>query len=161
MMNLDKLVTRGQLPWSPVPAARDLNIWIEYDHPLAGTFATDNQAVLFAVVGDSSARRSVWAYAILTPAEAGQYADLAFDSVTELRQFVEDRISERQAVFALADDLVIQIWAPADSAGPLYEKAIAFLDSILDRPENHPDPGTRFRAKLAQVDVVRDELVGA
>lgn len=160
-MNLDKLVTRGRIPWSPVPAARDLDVWVEYDHPLAGTFVADGQTVLFAVVGDSSAKRSVWAYAILTGPEAEQYAGLAFDSVTELRQFVEDRFSERQAVFALADDLVIQIWAPADSAGPLYEKAIAFLDSILDQPDHRPDPGTRFRAKLAQVDVVRDELVDA
>ncbi|HUK72822.1 MAG TPA: hypothetical protein VLW50_29375 [Streptosporangiaceae bacterium] len=52
-------------------------------------------------------------------------------------------------------------WSPADHAGSLYEKAIEFLTNVLDRPDSHQDPGTRFRAKLAQVDVARDELVDA
>jgi hypothetical protein len=37
-MNLDALVTKGRLPWSPSPDARDLDVWYEYEYPYVGTF---------------------------------------------------------------------------------------------------------------------------
>ncbi len=44
-MNHDALVQRGRLPWSPNTQARDLDVWYEYEHPLAGTFASHEATV--------------------------------------------------------------------------------------------------------------------
>jgi hypothetical protein len=160
-MNLDAVVTQGQLPWSPNPDVDNLDVWYEYEHPRVGTFRTKECTVLFTAVGGFETRVSVWAYACLQPEEARNLAELTFDSLSDMRNFVEKEFVGRHLVLALADDLVIRRWAVADDTGPLYDVATAFLDGIMAETRSRQDSGTKFRAKLAQVDVATHELIEA
>jgi hypothetical protein len=160
-MNLDALVTKGRLPWLPSPDARDLHVWYEYEYPHVGTFMADRATVLFTVVGGIETQMSVWAYACLEPDEAGDLVGKTFATQPELRQFVQETLAGRQLVLALADDLVISNWAVSEDKGELYEVATAFLEQILAQTPSRLNPGTKFRAKLAQVDVTTHELIEA
>jgi hypothetical protein len=160
-MNLDALVTKGRLPWSPSPEARDLDVWYEYEYPYAGTFVVRDVTVLFNVLGGVETETTVWAYTCLESDEVDELADMSFGSVTELREFVQERLNGRQLVFALADDLLISSWAVSEEKGELYEVATTFLDQVLQHARSKLNSGTRFRAKLAQVDVAAHDLVEA
>jgi hypothetical protein len=160
-MNLDALVTKGRLPWSPSPDVRDLNVWYEYEYPYVGTFVVRDVTVLFNVLGGVETETTVWAYTCLEPDEAEELADVSFASVAELREFVQEKLDGRQLVFALADDLLISGWAVSEEKGDLYEVATTFLDQVLQQARGKLNAGTRFRAKLAQVDVAAHDLVEA
>jgi hypothetical protein len=160
-MNLDALIRRGRLPWSPNPAASGLDVWEEYEHPRTGTFTSDGCTIFFTAVAALENRVSVWAYACLTSDEARELAKTEFDSVASLHEFAEGLLNGRKIVFALADDLLIRRWSPADGKGPVDELAIDFLNDILESVKDSRDPGTMLRAKLAQVDVATTELVDA
>jgi hypothetical protein len=160
-MNLDTVVTKGRLPWSPSPDARDLHVWYEYEYPYVGTFVVRDVTVLFNVLEGVETETTVWAYTCLEPDEADALADVSFASLTELRDFVHEKLTGRQLVFALADDLLISSWAVSEEKGELYEIATTFLDQVLQQARGNLNAGTRFRAKLAQVDVATHDLVEA
>jgi hypothetical protein len=158
-MDLDAVVTQGRLPWSPSADAVDLDVWYEYEYPRIGSFRTKECTVLFAAVGGFETRASVWAYACLKPEEASTFAALIFDTLPDLRQFIEKEFTDRPLVFALADDLVIKNWAVTEAPGPLYEVATAFLEGVMAQTRYRQDSATKFRATLAQVDVATHELI--
>lgn len=160
-MNFDALVSQGRLPWSPNPEAYDLDVWDEYEVPRTGTFMLKDSAVLFTVLGDLQGQLSVWAYAVLSPAEAKDLAGKTFTSVIEMRRFADDLLEGHRLVLALADDLLINSWTVVDEAGGLYEAATAFLDHVLSQGRGKMDASATFRAKLAQVDAAADELIEA
>lgn len=160
-MNLDAVVTNGRLPWRPSPDAHDLDVWYEYEHPHIGLFAMNEGTVLFSAVGGLETDISVWAYACLEPDEARGLDEIEFDSMTDLRAFVDEIFDSHRLVLALADDLLITSWAVADEIGPLYEVATQFLDRVLAQLRSRQDPGVRFQATLAQVDAATHELVEA
>lgn len=152
------LIVTGRLPWSPSPDAGDLDVWYEYEYPYVGTFVVRDVTVLFNVLGGVETETTVWAYTCLEPDE---FADVSFASVSELRAFVQEKLDGRQLVFALADDLLISSWAVSEEKGELYEVATTFLDQVLQQARNKLNAGTRFRAKLAEVDVAAHDLVEA
>lgn len=160
-MNFDALVTQGRLPWSPNPDAIGLDIWDEYEVPRTGTFTLNGSTVLFTVLGDLQGQLSVWAYAVLSGAEAREVSSKTFSSVIELRQFAEETLAGRRLVLALADDLVINSWAVSDAENGLYEAATDFLDQVLRQEHGRLDASATFRAKLAQVDVAAHEFAEA
>jgi hypothetical protein len=155
------LIVTGRLPWSPNPDARDLHVWYEYEHPYVGTFVVRDVTVLFNVIGGVETETTVWAYLCLEPDEAHDLADVSFASLTELREFVHEKLNGRQLVFALADHLLITSRAVSEEKGELYEVATTFLDQVLQQARGKLNAGTRFRAKLAQVDVAAHDLVEA
>lgn len=160
-MNLDALVSQGRLPWSPNPDAGDLDIWHQYDFPRTGTFSVKGTTVLFTLVGGSDSQLSVWAYACLDADEAVAAARMTFESLAELRQYVDDTLAGRSLVLALADDLLITSWSVSeDDDGDLYEAATAFLEQVLAQSRGRLDSGMRFRAKLAQLDAATHEVTG-
>jgi hypothetical protein len=160
-MNLDALVTKGRLPWSPSTDAHDLDVWYEYEYPYTGMFVARDATVLFSVMGGVESDTTVWVYTCLAPGEAEEFASLSFASVAELREFVEGELNGRQLVFALADDLLISSWAVSEEKGELFEVATKFLDQVLREAQGKLNTGTRFRAKLAQVDVAAHDLIEA
>lgn len=160
-MNFDMLVAQGRLPWSPAADATDLDVWDEYEVPRTGTFKVKDAVVLFTVLGDLQGQLSVWAYTVLSNAEAQDLADRTFSSVLELRQFVEGTLMGRRLVLALADDLLINSWTVSDAQDGLYEAATEFLDHVLRQKRSRMDASATFRAKLAQVDVAAHEFVEA
>jgi hypothetical protein len=155
------LVTKGRLPCSPNPDARDLDVWYEYEYPHGGTFTVRDVTVLFSVVGGVETEMTVWAYACLESDEASELADASFASLSELRHFVQEMLTGRQLVFALADDLLISSWAVSEDQGDVYEVATTFLEHVLARTRSKLTAGIRFRAKLAEVDVATHDLVEA
>jgi len=155
------LIVVGRLPWSPSPDARDLDVWYEYEYPYVGTFTVRDVTVLFNVLGGVETEMTVWAYTCLEPDEADELAEVSFASLFDLRHFVQETLTGRQLVFALADDLLISSWSVSEDKGELYEVATEFLERVLVQSRATLDPGTKFRAKLAQVDVVTHELVEA
>jgi len=160
-MNLDALAKRGRLPWSPNPAARDLDVWDEYEHPRAGTFTIDGTTVFFLAVTAVGERLSLWAYGCLTSEEAHELGVAEFDSIATLREFAERLLDDRRVVFALADDLLIRRWSVAESKGPIDERAIDFMNSVLEAVKDDRHPNRMITAKLAQLDVATTELVDA
>jgi hypothetical protein len=160
-MNVDALVAKGHLPWSPNPDSGDLDVWYEYEYPRIGAFTTNGATVLFAFVGGSETRMSVWAYACLEPGEADEFASVSFASLPDLRQFIHETFADRGLVLALADDLLISNWTVSEDGGELYEAATKYLEQVLALSRDKQNAGTRFRAKLAQVDVATHELIEA
>lgn len=160
-MNLDAVVTKGRLPWKPCPDARDVIVWHQYEHPHSGAFTSDVGTVIFTVVGGVETDVSVWAYACLTPDEAHGLDEIEFDSLAHLRAFIDQTLATHQLVLALADDLLITGWAVAEKIGPVYEVAADFLEQVLAQTRNQLNPGARFRAELAAVDVATRELIKA
>jgi hypothetical protein len=160
-MNLDTVVTKGRLPWKPRPDARDVDVWHQYEHPHIGTFASDAGTVMFTVVGGVETDVSVWAYAPLSPEESHGLDEIEFDSMDDLRAYVDQTFATHQLVLALADDLLVTSWAVAERIGPLYEVAADFLQQVLAQTRSQLAPGTRFRAELAAVDVATREAVKA
>lgn len=160
-MNLDAVVTKGRLPWKPCPDARDVNVWHQYEHPHIGTFTSNIGTVVFTVLGGVETDVSVWAYACLTPEEAQGLDTIEFDSLAHLREYIDETFATHRLVLALADDLLIASWAVAERIGPLYEVATDFLEQVLVQTRSQLDPGARFRAKLAEVDVATHELIEA
>lgn len=160
-MNFDAVVTQGRLPWSPSPDAVDLDVWDEYEVPRTGTFTVRGEVVLFTVLGDAQGQLSVWAYGMLSAAEASEIADKTFSSVIELKEFAEGLLEGRPLVLALADDLLINSWTVERPENGLYEAATDFLDQVLRQKRGKLDAGTAFRAKLAQVDVAAHDLAEA
>lgn len=159
-MNLDALVKSGFLPWSPNSSVSDLDVWHQYDHPLAGTFSSHGMTVFFAIVAEFESA-SVWAYTCMSPQEAQGLATAEFESVAGLQSFVAKQLGGRKIAFALADDFRIKNWSVMDEAGSLYEMGMRFLNHVLEGLKNHRDPGTMLRAKLAQVDVAATALIDA
>ncbi len=159
-MNLDALVKHGHAPWAPAPGIDDVEVWHEYDIPTAGTFHRhDGRAVLFTLIGEPDERLTVWAYTEI-PADARP--DL-YESTDDLDSSVDAMFSGNRAVFALADGLKLWRWTPLEVKSSLLEAATEFLQGIrasLAR-EGTTDPGTRFRAELAGVEVETSELVDA
>ncbi|GAA0968365.1 hypothetical protein GCM10009555_013620 [Acrocarpospora macrocephala] len=153
-MNLDALVKRGRLPWSPSAQALDLDVWHQYEVPLAGTFVWDGQTVLFTVVGDASEPLSIWAYVSLSENEAEGLQDLEFDTDDELRDFVTGKFSRRNVVLALAYDLSLSEWSPVELEGDLLHGAVKFIQDVVKAHNPNGDPGTELRAGLAAADVV-------
>jgi len=86
---------------------------------------------------------------------------VSFVSVSELRQFVQEKLTGRKLVFALADDLIISSWAVAEDKGDVYEDATTFLEQVLAQTRSKLTSGTQFRAKLAQVDVATHDFIAA
>jgi hypothetical protein len=159
-MNLDALLKPGRLPWSPNPGVGSLDVWSAYEHPLAGTFRSGRDLVLFMMLADFDGRTSVWAYTCLPKNEATDLTKREFASVEELREFVEELLGGRRVALALAEDLLIKNWSISDSDGPILERADRFLDDLLASMRASRDPGTALRTKLAQVDAA-SELVDA
>lgn len=159
-MNLDTLVKKGTRPWRSSPAVRSVDIWHEYDVPMTGIMEFEQGTALFTAIGDTDSRLSVWAYTWLSedetnrlPAEVG--------SVQELCGLVDRIFEGRDAVLALADDLVIQQWSPAKVESGLLDTASSFLGQILQVIESRRAPGDRFNARLAEVEAATRELIGA
>lgn len=65
-MNLDTLVSAGQPPSRPTPAAHDLDIWDKYDFPLHGTYRLGDDLIVFTVI-TTAGNRSLWAYVPVSP----------------------------------------------------------------------------------------------
>ena len=150
----------GRLAWSPNTRTHDLDVWHQYEHPLAGTFASDESTVFFLkIIGTE--RASVWAYACLTSQEAEEAQSAEFSSVEDLRSYAVGLLTSRRVVLALADDLLTGHWSVSDEAGPLDELATTFLNHVLDTLSPPSDPRTMLRAKLAQVVEATAELVDA
>jgi hypothetical protein len=74
-------------------------------------------------LGGVETEMTVWAYTCLGPDEADALAEASFASLSDLRQFVQETLTGRQLVFALADDLLISSWAVSEDKGELYEVA--------------------------------------
>lgn len=131
-MNLDTLLTRGQLPWRPSPAVRHANIWHEYDLPTAGVLELDDGRVLFTAIGDTEGRLSVWAYRSLTDDEHSRLSAVQVSSVEELNTLIDEAFLGQEAVLAIADDLKLGHWSRASVDVGLLDAAFCFLRQILE-----------------------------
>lgn len=160
-MNLDAIVTRGRLPWSPSKDAASLDVWLEYEVPLVGTFEVAGQTVLFRAIGDATENTSVWAYVCLSAAEADDAASREFESAVEMRKYTEELFANSEAVFALAHDLKIRRWSRREVQDNVLESVNGFLGEVLKSMREQPkDAVTRFEASLAQVEAT-EELIEA
>jgi hypothetical protein len=160
-MNLDALVKKGCRPWAPSPGARDLDVWLEYDVPTAGTFVLDSQSVIFTVLGSADDPVSVWAYTCLTEDDAKALGDQKFGSVDEMARAVDEQFTGHRAVFAVADKLEIWRWTSLDVEEGLIKSAVAFLSQVRESLEQKKTPDAEFQVKLAGVEAAKSELVSA
>ena len=163
-MNLDSLIKRGSLPWRPRPEVTDLDVWHEYEIPLTGTFRVNGDLVLFAQVLEGSHGLSAWAYVCLDASEAREVADIAFDSLDHLDNFVEARFLGREAVLALAMEDRIDNWTRGKVADGLLSAVESFINDVIQNTVNTakvPDPKQRVLAKIAGLEAAKSELTPA
>lgn len=73
-----QFVTKGRLPWSPSPGARDLHVWYEYEYPYVGTFVASDVTVLFNFLESVETETTVWAYTCLEPDEVYDLVGVSF-----------------------------------------------------------------------------------
>ena len=163
-MNLDNLVKRGYRPWLPSSAASDIDVWHEYEVPLVGTFDNGGDTVLFALVGDADPDRqvSVWAYTVIGADEA---QDATFDSSIELTDWVRDRFTLTQVLYAVALDFEILNWSEATKVDNIHEGAVEFIGHLLQTPDVRDeltrDPKRTFELVQAEAGVLVDLLPAA
>jgi len=105
-VNLDTLVSAGQPPWRPVPAARDVDIWDKYDFPLHGSYRLGDDLIVFTVI-TTAGNRSLWAYVPVAPELRETVATARFDTEAEFNVFLEGCFAGHEAVFAAAESFVI------------------------------------------------------
>ena len=105
-VNLDTLVSAGQPPWRPVPAAQDVDVWDKYDFPLNGTYRLGDEVIVFTLV-TTVGSRSLWAYVPVSPDQREAVSDPRFDTKAEFDAFLADCFAGREAVFAAAENFVI------------------------------------------------------
>ncbi len=106
-MNLDTLVRIGEPPWHPTPAADELDVWDKYDFPICGTFRLHGGLVIFTII-TSVGTRSLWAY-VGVPRDAEQpVLDAQFEAPDEFDTFLKECFTEREAVFAAAENLRVR-----------------------------------------------------
>jgi hypothetical protein len=80
--------------------------------------------VIFTVLRGVETDVSVWAYACLTPGEAQGLDEIEFESMDDLRAFIDETFASHRLVLVLADDLLITSWqwrsgsVRAGAAGP-------------------------------------------
>ena len=99
---------------------------------------------------------TVWAYVCLEPDEAHDLADVSFASLTELRKFVHEKLTGRQLVFALADDLLISSWA-VSCEWCLDALMEALLDlETADGAITDPDLAADLRTNCVDIQVIVD-----
>lgn len=107
-MKPDSLVSAGQLPWEPSPAAEDVDVWYKFDFPLAGTYRLDGDLILFLLI-TTAGDRSLWAYVPVPADRARAVTEAQFDGEAELRAYVARCFSDQKAVFAVAQDFTIMV----------------------------------------------------
>ena len=105
-VNLDTLVSAGQPPWHPVPAAQDVDVWDKYDFPLHGTYRLGDEVIVFTLV-TTAGSRSLWAYVPIPPDQREAVSDPRFDTEAEFDAFLAGCFAGREAVFAAAENFVI------------------------------------------------------
>jgi hypothetical protein len=163
-MNLDTLVKQGYPPWAPAPGVHIVDVWHEYDIPTVGTFASEEgRSAVFTLVGEPDDRLTVWAYSCLGEDEANdlERASRRYESTDELDAAIDRMFAGRSVVFALADNLQIWRWSPVEVKAGVLEAATEFLRGVRAALAETTDPGRRFRAELAGVEVETTELVDA
>ncbi|MGW4421450.1 hypothetical protein [Streptosporangium sp. NPDC004631] len=139
----------------------DLDVWHEYEIPLTGTFRVNGDFVLFTQVLESSQGLSAWAYVCLDRSDAGEVADIAFESLDELNSFVEAKFLGREAVLALAREDRIDNWTRSEVADGLLSTVEGFITQVIVNAVKVPDPNQRILAKLAGLEAVKSELAPA
>jgi len=105
-LNLDTLVSIGQPPWQPTPAASDVDVWDKYDFPICGTYRLGDDLVIFTVI-TTAATRSLWAYVPVPATDQESVINAQFDTEAEFDAFLQDRFAGREAVFAAAENFII------------------------------------------------------
>jgi hypothetical protein len=99
-------VTVGCRPWAPSPDAEDMDVWHEWDIPLAGTFRLGEDLVQFRIVDDeplwSDVGPSLWQYAVI-PAERAPADDQLFESARAMLACMDSMIEGQGRVIAQAD----------------------------------------------------------
>lgn len=105
-VNLDTLVSAGQPPWHPVPAAQDVDVWDKYDFPLNGTYRLGDEVIVFTLV-TTVGSRSLWAYVPVSPDQREAVSDPRFDTKADFDAFLAGCFAGREAVFAAAENFVI------------------------------------------------------
>jgi len=105
-VNLDTLVSAGQPPWHPVPAAQDVDVWDKYDFPLHGTYRLGDEVIVFTLV-TTGGSRSLWAYVPVPPEQREAVSDPRFDTKAEFDAFLAGCFAGHEAVFAAAENFVI------------------------------------------------------
>jgi hypothetical protein len=105
-MNLDTLVSVGQPPWHPVPTAGDIDVWDKYEFPICGSYRLDGRLVVFTLI-TTAGTRSLWAY-VPVPSDAEQIViEASFDDEEDFDEFLAQCFSDRETVFAAAENFVI------------------------------------------------------
>jgi hypothetical protein len=162
VMNLDKLVCRGQAPWRPKAEAQDVTIWHKYDFPSCGTYRLGGHLVLFTVVADGD-ELSIWAYAPVPAAREAEVEGASFNSPAEMMAFIDDMLAGREVVLALAKDFKIVMWERRHlgrDETPV-EAAVQFMKGLLEVKQGAPAPDVVLQAQLAYTEVATQELVDA
>jgi len=131
---LEGIVQRGRRPWLPNQGVTALDVWHADDVPTLGTFDLEETTVLFTAVGDlSTSSTTVWAYLPLGSETRALVADAEFDSAGEMQEFAESLFCNSHALFACADDFVLNQWGTEPvGAGPtaFLAAVIAFLEQV-------------------------------
>jgi hypothetical protein len=105
-MNIDTLVRVGQPPWNPVPTADDIDVWDKYEFPICGSYRLDGRLVVFTLI-TTAGTRSLWAYVPVPIGSEQSVAEARFENEDQFNDFLEGCFTDREAVFAAAENFVI------------------------------------------------------
>lgn len=125
------LPQHGARPWLPADSATAGEVLNAYNVPLTGLVEQDGTTFLFACLLGELERQNIWAYAKL---EAGEAAELVSAGDDEFSERVDEALTNRMLVVALASDYELVDWLTIDAGveGPLA-LAKRFLDAMRRR----------------------------
>jgi hypothetical protein len=89
-----------------MPTAEDTDVWDNDGFPVCGTYRLDGRLVIFSLV-TAVGTRSLWAYLPVDPEAEQAITEATFDSEDEFEDFIAECFTDREAVFAVAENLVI------------------------------------------------------
>ena len=158
-VNLDTLVSAGQPPWRPTPAAHDVDIWDKYDFPLHGSYRLGDDLIVFTVI-TTAGNRSLWAYVPVSPELRETVAAARFDTEAEFNAFLEGCFAGHEVVFAAAENFVItaksdgiqipQLPNALLAAGTRWYFDRAMARVVLQRPQLASDNDDESLLRAAQ-----------
>ncbi len=139
----------GLPPWLPTPTATDLDVVLEYEGPIVGSFCDGSEIFLFHRTLGDMGRLQVWSYAPITEADLAFLEEDPFDTSKDVQDWANARIRTAARFVSLSWDELVECHGNVEKyqAGPWDA-----IDHLLDAyQEKTADDLERLRKEPVEV----------
>lgn len=142
------MLCSGERPWLPGTRSTDLEVLLDVDHPLVGTFVEGGATYLFGCLVGDLGRLEVWAYAPLSSDDVDFLRSDPFDTPKDLRIWTDARFMRDAVRAAVSWDGVLQVHADPEEFDGGIVRAVEHLLEVF--PQESGFVTYRSRAQSAE-----------